>query len=508
MLRALSEQGYQTPTPIQAKAIPPILEGRDVLGAAQTGTGKTAAFTLPLLQQLALRPAAQGERRPIRALVLAPTRELAIQVEESVRTYGAHMPLRSLTIYGGVGMQPQIDGLRRGTDIVVATPGRLLDHLSQKTLSLDRIEHVILDEADRMLDMGFIHDVRRILSVLPKKRQTLLFSATFSPEIRALSSQFLRDPVSVEAAERNVTATGVTQVAHPVAAASKRDLLVHLIRTRNWPQVLVFTRTKHGANRLAEQLTKSGIQAEAIHGNKSQNARVRSLSRFKNLDIQVLVATDVAARGIDIASLPCVVNYDLPNVAEDYVHRIGRTARAGAAGEAVSLFSSEERGLLSAIEALTRQKIERSVIEGFAQTGTDSAATAPEPARRSQAPRGRSGAQSPRGGGRHPAGPGARTAQGSQGARAEAPRGEGARGEGGRGAGRSRSANGSRSADARRSGGGAPRAATPVPAQTSQRPVQSAESAGASRPAVGRSSPMAALLSVFGVRRTETAGGS
>ena len=304
-------------------------------------------------------------RHPVRALVLVPTRELAAQVQESVRTYGKHLQLRSTVIYGGVGINPQITELRRGVDIVVATPGRLLDHLQQKTIDLRQVEILVLDEADRMLDMGFIRDIRRILALLPAKRQNLLFSATFSDDIRELSGQFLNDPVTVEVARRNAPIELIAQVAHPVDKDRKRALLSHLVKTNSWQQVLVFTKTKHGANRLAEQLGQDGIDADAIHGNKSQPARTRALKRFKDNELQVLVATDIAARGLDIEALPHVVNYDLPNVSEDYVHRIGRTGRAGSTGEAVSLVSGEDRPLMAAIERLINKKIEHRPIEGF-----------------------------------------------------------------------------------------------------------------------------------------------
>ncbi len=363
LLRALAEQGYDTPTPIQAQGVPAVLSGRDVLGAAQTGTGKTAAFTLPMLQTIAAMPA--DKQRPVRGLVMTPTRELCVQVEESVRTYGKYIGVRSTAIFGGVGMGNQFDALRRGPRIVVATPGRLLDHISQRSIDLSNVSFVVLDEADRMLDMGFIHDIKRLFAMLPKARQTLLFSATFSPEIRKLASSFLRDPVSIEVAPRNSTAQMVTQTAHRVDKDAKRQVLSHLIRTRGWSQVLVFTKTKHGANRLAELLEKDGITADAIHGNKSQNQRQRALNRFKDGEVTALVATDVAARGIDISLLPIVVNYDLPNVPEDYVHRIGRTARAGASGEAVSLVSGEDRPLLAAIEALMKRTIPMRPLEGF-----------------------------------------------------------------------------------------------------------------------------------------------
>jgi ATP-dependent RNA helicase RhlE len=362
LVRAVAEQGYTEPTPIQSQAIPVVLAGRDLLAAAQTGTGKTAGFTLPMLQRLG---ATHPEHRAVRALILVPTRELAAQVQESVRTYGRHQPLRAAVIFGGVGINPQIDELRRGVEIVVATPGRLLDHLQQKTVRLDRVEILVLDEADRMLDMGFIPDVRRILAQLPKERQNLLFSATFPEEIRKLAASFMRDPVTVEVARRNTPAELVAQVAHPVDAGRKRALLAHLVTSNDWRQVLVFTRTKHGANRLAEQLQRDGIEADAIHGNKSQNARTRTLKRFKDNELRVLVATDIAARGLDIESLPHVVNFDLPHVPEDYVHRIGRTGRAGSSGEAVSLVSQEERPLLAAIEKLMNRQVASRTIPGF-----------------------------------------------------------------------------------------------------------------------------------------------
>ena len=364
LLRAVAEEGYSTPTPVQAKAIPVVLSGRDLLAAAQTGTGKTAGFTLPLLQRLAATEVAGPKK--VRALILVPTRELAAQVQESIRTYGKHLGrIRTTLIFGGVGINPQIAELRRGVDIVVATPGRLLDHAGQKTIDLRHVEVLVLDEADRMLDMGFIHDIRRILALLPKKRQNLLFSATFSDDIRKLAGSFLHDPASVEVARRNTPAELVAQVAHPVPQDRKRHLLAHLVKTNDWQQVLVFTRTKHGANRLAQQLEREGIEADAIHGNKSQGARTRALKRFKDNELRVLVATDIAARGLDIDALPHVVNYDLPHVPEDYVHRIGRTGRAGASGEAVSLVSHEDRPLMNAIEKLMNRKVERRSVAGF-----------------------------------------------------------------------------------------------------------------------------------------------
>ena len=357
----MSEQGYTVPTPIQAQAIPVVLAGKDLLAAAQTGTGKTAGFTLPLLQILNQK----GPGRNVRCLILVPTRELAAQVQESVRVYGKYKPLRSITIFGGVNINPQIQDLRRGVDIVVATPGRLLDHVQQKTIDLRHVEILVLDEADRMLDMGFIHDIRRIIGLLPKQRHNLMFSATFPEEIRKLAGTFMRDPQLVEVARRNTPAELVAQVQHPVDQSRKKDLLAHLIKTNNWQQVLVFTKTKRGANRLAEALEKSGIEADAIHGNKSQPQRTRVLKRFKDNELQVLVATDIAARGIDIDELPHVVNFDLPHVPEDYVHRIGRTGRAGSSGEAVSLVCFDDRPLMIAIERLMTRQVEQRVIAGF-----------------------------------------------------------------------------------------------------------------------------------------------
>jgi len=362
LLRAVHNQGYREATPIQQQAIPLILEGQDVLAGAQTGTGKTAGFALPLLQRLQKSPVAG--RRP-RALILTPTRELAAQVGESVRVYGAQLPFKTAIIFGGVGIHPQISILRKGVEVVVATPGRLLDHVEQRTIDLSGVEIFVLDEADRMLDMGFIRDIRRILKVLPQKRQNLLFSATFSKEIRQLAKDLLNAPIEIQAATRNTAADGVEQVVHPVDRARKRELLSHRITTENWRQVLVFTRTKHGANRLAEQLQRDGVQAAAIHGNKSQTARTRALADFKAGAVRVLVATDIAARGLDIDRLPHVVNYELPSVPGDYVHRIGRTARAGQSGHAVSLVCVDERQLLADIERLLRTAIRREVVAGF-----------------------------------------------------------------------------------------------------------------------------------------------
>jgi ATP-dependent RNA helicase RhlE len=363
LLRAVSEKGYTQATPIQLQAIPVILEGKDILAGAQTGTGKTAGFTLPLLQRLSTKPAAA--QRTIRALILTPTRELAAQVEESVRIYGKHLPLKSTVVFGGVGFNPQADKLRHGVDILVATPGRLLDHVEQRTVDLSHVEILVLDEADRMLDMGFIRDIRKILALLPKQRQNLLFSATFSDEIKQLADGLLNAPVLIEVARRNTAAELVNQVVHPVDRARKRELLAHLIHTQGWKQVLVFTRTKHGANRLAEQLEDDGISASAIHGNKSQGARTKALADFKAGTVRVLAATDIAARGLDIDQLPHVVNYELPNVPEDYVHRIGRTGRAGKEGVALSLVCVDERDFLRAIERLLGHEIAKVVIPGF-----------------------------------------------------------------------------------------------------------------------------------------------
>lgn len=368
LLRAVAEKGYSEPTPIQLQAIPVILEGRDVLGAAQTGTGKTAGFTLPLLQRLNVRPpfaqSSEG-RRVIRALILVPTRELAAQVEESVTTYGKYVPLKSLVVFGGVNINPQISALRSGVDILVATPGRLLDHVGQKTVDLSKVEILVLDEADRMLDMGFIRDIRKVLALLPKKRQNLLFSATFSDEIKTLADGLLNAPTLVEVARRNTATELVSQVVHPVDRERKRALLSFLISSHGWQQVLVFMRTKHGANRLCEQLEQDGISAAAIHGNKSQGARTRALAEFKQGTVRVLVATDIAARGLDIDQLPHVVNYELPNIPEDYVHRIGRTGRAGNEGGALSLVCVDEHAYLKDIERLMKREIPKVVIAGY-----------------------------------------------------------------------------------------------------------------------------------------------
>ena len=366
LVRAVTEHGYTTPTPIQLQAIPAVLNGGDLLAGAQTGTGKTAGFVLPLLQRLTLSSLAKpSTMKIVRALILTPTRELAAQVEESVRVYGKYTKLTSAVIFGGVGINPQISQLRRGVDIVVATPGRLLDLHQQRAINLSHVEILVLDEADRMLDMGFIHDIKRVLKLLPAARQNLLFSATFSNEIKTLADGLLNNPALIEVARRNSTVEAITQKVHPVDRDKKRQLLSHLIKSQNWHQVLVFTRTKHGANRLAELLVKDGITSLVIHGNKSQGARTKALAEFKSGDLQVLVATDIAARGIDIDQLPHVVNYDLPNVPEDYVHRIGRTGRAGASGEAISLVCIDEAAFLHAIERLIKREIPVEVIAGF-----------------------------------------------------------------------------------------------------------------------------------------------
>jgi ATP-dependent RNA helicase RhlE len=368
LLRAVREQGYDTPTPIQAQAIPQVLKGGDLLAGAQTGTGKTAGFVLPMLHRLLAQPQKKDARGriAIRCLILTPTRELAAQVEESVRTYGKHVPLTSMVMFGGVGMQPQVDRLRKGVDILVATPGRLLDHHQNRTLDLSRVEIFVLDEADRMLDMGFIHDIKKVLAIVPAKKQSLLFSATFSDDIKALADKLLNAPALIEVARRNQTAETIAQKLHPVGRERKKELLAHLIKTGDWHQVLVFTRMKHGANRLTDFLNDNGISAMAIHGNKSQTARTKALADFKAGSLQVLVATDIAARGIDIDQLPHVVNFELPNVPEDYVHRIGRTGRAGAQGEAISLVCVDEEIFLKDIERLIKRSIPREEVPGFA----------------------------------------------------------------------------------------------------------------------------------------------
>ena len=364
ILKAVEEKGYTTPSPIQKKAIPVILDKKDVLAGAQTGTGKTAGFTLPMLQALTEKKHAQGKPY-IKALILTPTRELAAQVGESVVTYSKYLPFKSTVIFGGVGINPQKATLRKGIDILTATPGRLLDHMGQGTIDLSRVEFLVLDEADRMLDMGFIHDIKKVLAVLPKHRQNLLFSATFSDSIKKLADNLLNKPVLIEVARRNESSEQVEQVVHFVNKDSKKELLTHLIQKENWQQVLVFTKTKHGANRLSEHLNKKKITSAAIHGNKSQGARTKALANFKNGTVRVLVATDIAARGIDISQLPHVVNYELPNISEDYVHRIGRTGRAGHEGIALSLVCGEEIDYLEGIEKLIKKDIEKVEVEGF-----------------------------------------------------------------------------------------------------------------------------------------------
>jgi ATP-dependent RNA helicase RhlE len=367
IMQAVRELGYETPTPIQAQAIPAVLAGQDLLAGAQTGTGKTAAFTLPMLHKLSLSEPGQNRfgGKAIRALVLTPTRELAAQVEESVRDYGKYLKLDSTVIFGGVGMNPQINKVKRGVDILVATPGRLLDLQGQGFLDLSTIEMLVLDEADRMLDMGFIHDVKKVLALVPKEKQSLLFSATFSDEIRELANNLLKNPQSIQVTPSNTTVQRITQVIHPVGRNKKKDVLLHIIQKNDWSQVLVFTRTKFGANNVADFLTKNGVKAMALHGNKSQTARTQALAGFKSGEIRALVATDIAARGIDIEDLPHVVNYEIPNVSEDYVHRIGRTGRAGASGEAVSLVCLDEEGFMMDIERFTKQEIPVQLLEGY-----------------------------------------------------------------------------------------------------------------------------------------------
>ncbi|MEQ1488545.1 MAG: DEAD/DEAH box helicase [Methylotenera sp.] len=387
ILRAINDAGYTTPTPIQAKAIPQVLSGGDLLAGAQTGTGKTAGFTLPILHILSQKPLSEVAKGRPRCLMLTPTRELAAQIEESVKTYGKHLPLTSTVIFGGVNANPQIARLKKPLDILVATPGRLLDHANQKNVDLSGVEILVLDEADRMLDMGFIRDIKKILAMLPKQRQNLLFSATFSDEIKTLADGLLHNPGFVEVARRNTASELVEQTVHMVAATHKRELMSFLIKQNDWQQVLIFTRTKHGANRLAEKLVKDGIQAAAIHGNKSQGARTKALAQFKDGSMRVLVATDIAARGLDIDQLPQVVNFELPNVPEDYVHRIGRTGRAGSSGAAVSLVDREELKFLKDIEKLIKKEIPKVQVEGF----TPNANPEPEAPRapRSTQPHGR-----------------------------------------------------------------------------------------------------------------------
>lgn len=382
LIRAINDTGYTAPTQIQEQAIPKVLDGGDLLAAAQTGTGKTAGFTLPVLHRLIGNPIAKRRSGTPRCLVLVPTRELAIQVDESVKTYSKHVPIRTELVFGGVSINRQIAALKKPVDILIATPGRLLDLVGQHHIHLSKIEILVLDEADRMLDMGFIRDMKRIIALLPKTRQTLLFSATFSNEIRTLATTFLTNPREVSVARRNTASELVDQSVYWVDKPKKRALVTHLITEHQWSQVLIFTKTKHGANRLAMQLNKDGITADAIHGNKSQTARTRALSAFKSGTVQVLVATDIAARGLDIKALPHVINYELPHVAEDYVHRIGRTGRAGATGTAVSLVDANELPLLKAIERVIKRAIPTVELDGH--TGHDIAASAPEKNTRSK----------------------------------------------------------------------------------------------------------------------------
>ena len=363
LLRAVSKKGYETPSPIQIKAIPPILEGKDILASAQTGTGKTAGFTLPMLHLLSKGP--EQRHRPIRALVLTPTRELAAQVYANVKEYSEFLNIRSAVIFGGVNQKPQVATLRQGVDVLVATPGRLIDLENQGLLSLNRVEIFVLDEADRMLDMGFLRDIERIMKLIPAKRQNLMFSATFSKDIKKLAYSILNNPVQVEATPENTAVEVIEQKVFRVAKGKKTDLIIKLISDGNWKQVLVFTRTKHGANKLCKKMISAGITAAAIHGNKSQGARTKALAGFKNSSVRVLVATDIAARGLDIPLLPHVINFELPNISEDYVHRIGRTGRAGASGEAISLVSADETTFLRDIEKLIDMKIEVEILEGF-----------------------------------------------------------------------------------------------------------------------------------------------
>ncbi|GAB3305339.1 DEAD/DEAH box helicase [Luteimonas notoginsengisoli] len=423
LLRALSEAGYNTPTPIQVQAIPLALAGHDLLGGAQTGTGKTAAFGLPLLQRLSKLTPANGARKP-RALVLVPTRELAVQVADSIKAYGRHLRMNVTTIYGGAGMGPQVDNLRRGVDILVATPGRLIDHLERGSAKLDAIEVLVLDEADRMLDMGFLPAIKRIVNRVPKERQTLLFSATFEARIKGLAMEFMRNPQQVQVAANNTIVETITHRAHPVDGSRKRDLLIEILTRRHTDQVLVFGKTKHGCNRLAEQLETAGLRAVAIHGNKSQAQRQKALNLFKAGKARVLVATDVAARGLDIPDLPLVINHDLPMVAEDYVHRIGRTGRNGATGEALSLVSPEEGGLLNQIQRMLKTEIVMDTVAGFA----------PSKPIRLDAPIPKNGGGGQRPGGQRPPGKPAHRPHGKPGARPGAPGHAGPKRKSGQGA--------------------------------------------------------------------------
>ncbi|MBR9915306.1 MAG: DEAD/DEAH box helicase [Algicola sp.] len=386
LLKAVSKKGYTQPSPIQEKAIPPVLNGRDVLASAQTGTGKTAGFTLPLLHYLSENP--KEKFRPIRALILTPTRELAAQVYESVKDYSEFLNIKSAVIFGGVNQKPQVAKLRQGIDVLVATPGRLLDLQNQNLLSIKRVEVFVLDEADRMLDMGFLRDIERVMKLMPEKRQNLMFSATFSKDIRKLANSILNNPVQVEATPENSTVDAISQKVYRVAKTKKTDLIIKLISDGNWKQVLVFTRTKHGANRLTKKMVSAGISAAAIHGNKSQGARTKALAGFKNGSVRVMVATDIAARGLDIPLLPHVVNFELPNISEDYVHRIGRTGRAGADGQALSLVSADETTYLKDIEKLIGESIDVEIVEGFEPD--PNASTEPIKPGQNRQPRGRS----------------------------------------------------------------------------------------------------------------------
>src|SRR5450830_718493 len=391
ILRALSEQGYVHPTPIQAEAIPVVLQGRDVMGAAQTGTGKTAGFSLPIIQLLMAHASSSMSpaRHPVRALILTPTRELAVQVAENVKAYAKHTPLRSTVVFGGMDMKPQTVILRGGVEIVIATPGRLLDHVEQKNVSLGQVQMLVIDEADRMLDMGFLPDLQRIINMLPKQRQNLMFSATFSPEIKKLAASFLNSPVTIEVARSNATADKVTQIVYKVPESQKVEVVEYIIRQRELKQVIVFSNTKIGASKLARHLEQSGIKASAIHGDKTQQERMAALESFKQGEIEVLVATDVAARGLDITDLPCVINYDLPYNAEDYVHRIGRTGRAGASGDALSVYSDKDERLLVDIEKLIKQSITRGELVGFTPAASSSYGERSGPrGREDRAPRG------------------------------------------------------------------------------------------------------------------------
>ena len=451
LLRALSDHGYTTPTPIQAEAIPHALAGDDLLGGAQTGTGKTAAFSLPLLQRLSTDAVQGGRGRAPRALVLVPTRELAVQVTESLRDYGKHLRLQVAMIFGGVGMQPQVDALRRGVDILVATPGRLIDHLQQGTASLASVRILVLDEADRMLDMGFLPAMKRILAKVPSERQTLLFSATFDPAIRSLALEFMREPKQVQIAARNTVAETITHRVHPVDSGRKRDLLVDILARRHTEQAIVFGRTKHGCNRLSEQLEKAGLKAMAIHGNKSQSARQKALNAFKDGSIRILVATDVAARGLDIPDLPLVINYELPNVPEDYVHRIGRTGRNGASGEALSLVSADEAPLLKQIQRVLKAEVSIEQIEGYVPQQPlrlDAAGNGPAARVPGARPQGQRPARKPHRGHGKPSERGPQAHAGHKTSRGEVRRADGTSGRQDAGAGRDRGPR-------RRGGGGA-----------------------------------------------------